>query len=146
MEKHEVPFGGVYRLLVEGKLVGEFVPGPIWSQLYQATEAAHENVSYSWVPFAEKDPAVEFQKYDETIASARGEVIAIAIEALEEAEKHLPVAEGSTEDFIQCSCGNTVRPHYWTRHTQGSNGSALAPRTIEIIRDILDEPNIENRS
>lgn len=28
MEKHEVPFGGVYRLTVDGQLVGEFVPDP----------------------------------------------------------------------------------------------------------------------
>lgn len=51
MKQHEVDFAGVYRLTVNGKLVGEFVPGPIWSAFYKHAQETYENVSCSWEPF-----------------------------------------------------------------------------------------------
>lgn len=124
MEKHEVPFGGVYRLTVDGQLVGEFVPGPLWTEIYQAMDAAHDNVSYSWIPFAE----------DESEAQRLREAVEIAREALVTAEDHIPQGIGTFgKGWILCSCGDDVRSFYWTRHSQGADGSALAPRTHELL-------------
>ena len=126
MEKHEVNFGGVYRLTVDGQLVGEFVPGPLWTEIYQATEANHSNVSYSWVPFSDEEPADEVQRLSEAVEIARG--------ALVTAEDHIPQGVGTFgEGWILCSCGDDVRSFYWTRHSQGADGSALAPRTHELL-------------
>jgi hypothetical protein len=133
MEQHEVPYGGVYRLMIDGQLVGEFVPGPLWTEIHDATTAAHENVTYSWVPFGNKSPSRELEKFQEAMTVARA--------ALESAEAHVPVAEGSTSEWIQCSCGTGIRPHYWTRHSQGADGSAIAPRPLQRVKDILDTPS-----
>lgn len=124
MEKHEVPFGGVYRLTVDGQLVGEFVPGPLWTEIYQAMDAAHDNVRYSWIPFAE----------DESEVQRLREAVEIAREALVTAEDHIPQGIGTFgKGWILCSCGDDVRSFYWTRHSQGADGSALAPRTHELL-------------
>lgn len=126
MEKHEVPFGGVYRLTVDGQLVGEFVPGPIWTEIYQAMEAAHDNVSYSWIPFAEDESEADVQRLREAVEVAR--------EALVTAEDHIPQGVGTLgKGWVLCSCGDDVRSFYWTRHSQGADGSALAPRTYELL-------------
>lgn len=126
MEKHEVPFGGVYRLTVDGQLVGEFVPGPLWTEIYQAMDAAHDNVSYSWIPFAEDESEAEAQRLRE--------VVEIAREALVAAEDHIPQGIGTFgKGWILCSCGDDVRSFYWTRHSQGADGSALAPRTHKLL-------------
>lgn len=126
MEKHEVPFGGVYRLSVGGQLVGEFVPGPLWTEIYQATDAAHDDVSYSWIPFAEDESEDEVQRLREAVEVAR--------EGLVTAEDHIPQGVGTFgKGWILCSCGDDVRSFYWTRHSQGADGSALAPRTHELL-------------
>jgi len=60
MKQEEVQFGGVYRLEINGELIGEFVPSNYWTKIYNDAQAHYgeENVKYSWVPF-EKPAAAE---------------------------------------------------------------------------------------
>ncbi len=51
MTQDEIGFGGVYRLFIAGKLVGEFVPGDFWTELLWSTEAQYKDVTYSWRAF-----------------------------------------------------------------------------------------------
>lgn len=51
MDSSEVKTSGVYALHVEGQLVGEFVPGPIWSDIYRFAQGAYTDVTCEWRPF-----------------------------------------------------------------------------------------------
>lgn len=52
MDQDEIEYGGVYRLSIGGKLVGEFVPGPLWTEFYQHAQETYFDVAYSWRAFA----------------------------------------------------------------------------------------------
>lgn len=53
LRQEEVPFGGVYRLRINGQLVGEFVPGNHWTQIYNDAQERYgaKNVKSSWEAF-----------------------------------------------------------------------------------------------
>lgn len=53
MKQEEVQYGGVYRLEINGELIGEFVPSNYWTKIYNDSQAHYgeESVKASWVPF-----------------------------------------------------------------------------------------------
>lgn len=51
MDRASIGYGGVYQLFIGDQLIGEFVPGQVWSEFYKRAQVTYENVTYTWRAF-----------------------------------------------------------------------------------------------